>query len=111
MPRETSRTAEASIESYIQANIPECVVQKGDKISIDRVEIVRIGDDFDYIHDLEVRNAYLRVAHTNGEFEKVKTPIIFSGRTALPDHDIGNTGVYVITDRIERHFKLNRYQI
>jgi hypothetical protein len=105
-PRETSQTSEASIESYFQAHTPECVVQKGDKISIDRVEIVRIGDDFDHIHDLEVRNAYLRITHANGEIDKLKTPITFSGRTAVLDDDISNTSVYDIKYRIERHFKL-----
>jgi hypothetical protein len=53
-----------------------------------------------------VRNAYLRIAHANGEIKKLKTPIIFRGRTAVLDHDIGNTFVYDITHRIERHFKL-----
>jgi hypothetical protein len=106
VPQETSRTSEASIDSYIQANTPECVVQNGDKISIDRVEIVRIGDEFDHLHDSEVRNAYLRVVHANGEIEKIKTPIIFDGRTAVLDQDTGSTFVYNITDRIERHFKL-----
>jgi hypothetical protein len=106
VPLETSRTSEASIELYIQANTPECVVQKGDKISIDRVEIVRVGDDFDHIHDLEVRNAYLLVARANGEIDKLKTPIIFMGRTAVLDHDISSAFVHNISQRIERYFKL-----
>jgi hypothetical protein len=104
--RETSRTSDASIGSHIQANTPECVVQKGDKISIDRVEIVQIGNDFDHIHDLEVRNAYLRIAHANGKIEKTKTPIIFRGRTAVLDRDVGTTFVHEISDRIRRHFNL-----
>ena len=95
------------LKSYVQANTPECVVQNGDKVSIDRVEVVRIGDDFDHLHDLEVRNAYVRVAHANGEIEKIKTPIIFEGCTAVLHHDINDTSVYNIAQRIKRHFKLN----
>lgn len=102
--QETSWTLKASTD--LQTNTPECVVQNGDKISIDRVEIAVIGNDFDYVHDLEVRNAYLRVAHANGEVQMIKTPIVYEGRTAVFAQDTGSTFVRNITDRIERHFKL-----
>jgi hypothetical protein len=103
---ETSRRSEASIDAYIRANTPECVVQKGDKISVDRVEVVPIGNTFDHLHDREIRAAYLRVERPNGEIEKLTTPITYKGRTAIRDSVVSNLFVNSISARILRYFGL-----
>ena len=103
---ENSRGSEGFIESDIQRNSPECVVQKGDKVSIDRVEIVSVGNAFDHPHDLELREAYLRIEYQNGKIQKLKTPITYQGRTAVLDHVVSNSFVDHISERILRHFGL-----
>jgi len=96
-----------SIESYIESYTPEYVIQRGDRISIGRVEIARIGDDFDHPHDLEVRNAYLRVDRPKRRAFDASRPILFEGKTAVLDRDVGSSFVNEISARIRKHFNLS----
>jgi len=66
-----------SEQRKFQVNIPEFIVEEGDRIYIDRVEIENIGDEFDHPHDSEIRRAFLRIVRTNSAVKYIKRPIIY----------------------------------
>jgi hypothetical protein len=95
-----------SVDASIRDLTPECFVYAGDRIDIDKVERIGIGDFFDHPHDAEVRLARLRIVRAKGKSEKIKTPLMFTGVTSLTARTSGNDFFYKIVHRICKKFGL-----
>jgi len=74
----------------LDAREPEFEVKSGDTLVVDRVEPVKQGDQFDHMHDVEMRRAYLRVKRKRGKDYISPHPLAFyrSDVIAKPIHPV-----------------------
>jgi hypothetical protein len=100
------KSSKTSVDASIRDLTPECFVYAGDRIDIDEVERIGIGDIFDRPHDAEVRCARLRIVRAKGKSEKIKTPLMFTGATSLTARTSGHDFFYKIVHRICKRFSL-----
>lgn len=91
------------LERELKENTPEITVVAGDKIVIDRVEILQLDQPFKHRHDAEVRLAFLKVVHSDGRTAKIKTPIRLLGHTAFQLRGSHHNILGKITARIFEH--------
>jgi hypothetical protein len=98
--------SEEFLDSWVRDHTPECFVYRGDKIVIDNIERIQIGDYFDHPHDSEIRYARLRIIRAKGRSQKITKPLMFVGNTSLFAPRAGRDFFYKIAHRICRHFKI-----
>lgn len=98
-PPKNQRQLERKIKEYT----PEIFVFAGDKIAIDRVEVLQLDDPFKHQHDAEVRLAFLKVTRSDGRTTRLKTPIRLLGHTAFQLRGSHHNILGKITARILEH--------
>lgn len=95
----------SEIDQYVRANTPECIASAGDKIRIDSVRKVSIGDKFEHPHNAEIRYARLSIERPNGGVQILSTQVKFTGK-----HNIVNNSADDVIDRISeeicKHFAM-----
>lgn len=93
----------------LKENTPEIIVVAGDKIVIDRVEVLRFDRPFRHQHDAEVRLAFLKVIRSDRRTAKLKTPIRLLGRTAFQLRGSQHNILGKITARIFEHYGVSSF--
>lgn len=99
---------EKRLNARIRSSTPEIFAYAGDKLSIAHVESQFFGDAYAHRHDNEIRLAYLHVLRKNGKVTKLKTPLTFTGASALFAPRSSRQYFDVILHRIFVHFGLTR---
>lgn len=95
------------IEQELKENTPEIIVVAGDKIVIDRVEVLRLDRPFKHQHDAEVRLAFLKVIRSDRQIARLKTPIRLLGHTAFQLRGSQHNVLGKITARIFEHYGIS----
>jgi hypothetical protein len=93
---------------YVKMNTPECFVSPGDKLCIESVFGMRVGDRYENTHNSEIRLARLQVIRKNAETQKVPTMLKFvrtKNITERETYDVCRT----ISDHICEHFGLKDF--
>jgi hypothetical protein len=60
---------------------PDCLIQVGDKIEVERVSSEWRGDVLDHEHDAMIKRAHIRVVRAGGKVISIRRPIILKGIT------------------------------
>jgi hypothetical protein len=97
------RPTKKKVDDLVRYETPECFVNAGDKIVIDRVECETFGKWYDHLHDAQVRYAFLRIVRARGKSQEVKTPLRYVGVTSLLVR-AGNDLFSKLVSRICNHF-------
>jgi hypothetical protein len=92
-------------DEYVRTNTPDGFAYAGDKICVDEVKIVKVGDRFDHLHNAEMRYAYLRIERSNGDVQILPTPLRFKGEKNIV-HSATSDVSYLISQHICEHFGL-----
>jgi hypothetical protein len=85
---------------------PDCFVESGDKIYIYRVIKSGFESQFDHLHDIQHRFAFLRIKKPNSKPISVKAPLEFIGHTAMGPAN-GKNYFSKIVNRICDRFGVN----
>jgi hypothetical protein len=89
------------IRDEIKDRTPDAIVQSGDYISVDRVEMKLINYEFAFLADRAEVLLFLMIYYANGRKELIKSPIILQGATKLT-YKYGNKPLYAIIERVKR---------
>lgn len=100
-------TSKRPIKKLLLDLTPDATVGAGDKIIIDRVEILSSGDPFSHLHDAEERRAYLKIVRGNGRTVNLAVPVRLVGHTAFMGRGTSRDMLPKIAARICEHFSFD----
>jgi hypothetical protein len=72
-----------SVESLRHTYTPDAIIEAGDKIEIDRVDIEGEISGLHHEHDVQRRFAYIKIIKRSGSTHSLKEPIAFTGASAM----------------------------
>jgi hypothetical protein len=71
-----------SVDSLRHTYTPDAIIEAGDKIEIDRVDIEGEITGLHHEHDVQRRLAYIKIVNSSGSTYSLKKPIVFTGASA-----------------------------
>ena len=71
-----------SVESSRHTYTPDAIIEVGDKIEIDRVDIEGETSGLHHEHDVQSRLAYIKIVKLSGAVHLLEQPIVFTGMSA-----------------------------
>lgn len=100
-------TYEYDVDDDVLRNTPDCIVYEGDKICIDKLTYIKIGDGLGHPHDSEAVEASLKVIRRDGECHNIKNPLLFARKLSYfalyPEGDF----LEIIINRICDKYKVS----
>jgi hypothetical protein len=71
-----------SVDSLRHTYTPDAIIEAGDKVEIDRVDIEGEMSGLHHEHDVQRRLAYIEIVKPSGPTHLLKQPIVFTGASA-----------------------------
>jgi hypothetical protein len=72
-----------SVDSLRHTYTPDAIIEAGDRIEIDRVDIEGELSGLHHEHDVQKRLAYIKIVKPSGAAHLLEEPIIFTGASAM----------------------------